>query len=269
MNLTTGPKAIYPTNDFFLNYTFKEKKNWETLRDINNIIIEAYQAYAPSTHLQTIQGPIVVETQYAYYTSNKGKPKTQDFGIDTDESITFMEVQNNAFINPPLEIRARDYLAHSISLSLGNNKTKAVTQIWLLANDNEKLLNGQIFTNYVLTDETTGHQYPLQTNLMAISLKRLAKLENEGAQLAQFLSGYQLTPTTPRLNQIIKSLQTSMITMKQDKEVSTYMSKWDEHAYTAKATGKAEAIAEMLEKMAEFVKKGLTAEEIMQQLQSS
>ena len=265
MELTTGLKEIYPTNDFFLNYAFKEKKNWETLRDMGNIIIEAYQAYAPKTHLQTIQGPIVVETQYAYYTSEKGKPKSQDFGIDTEDAITFMEVQNNVLINPPLEVRARDYLGHSISLSLGNNKTKTVTQIWLLANDNDKLLNGQVFINYVLTDETTGHQYPLQTNLMAVSLKRLGELEGEGAELAQFMLGYPVTPTTARLKKIIKSLKNSMTTMKQDKEASTYMSKWDEHAYAAEAKFK----ASLRERLQALEQEGLSPSEILQQLEDS
>ena len=51
INLEGEKKPIYAFNDFFLNYTFNKKENWEELRAIINIVIEAYALECPPRFL--------------------------------------------------------------------------------------------------------------------------------------------------------------------------------------------------------------------------
>ena len=59
VDLPDGPKAIYPMNDIFLNYTFEDMEYWEALRLATNLIIEAYKRYKLETkvlaHLRRIR----------------------------------------------------------------------------------------------------------------------------------------------------------------------------------------------------------------------
>lgn len=238
MELETGPKEIYPTNDFFLNYMFNQPQHWETLRHMVNIFIEAYQNYAPHTALKTVTDEIRVTTQYKYYTSGQSLPKAQDLRLDTTKSITFMEMQNRITTNPPIEIRGREYFG----LSLGHNNNKTVTQMWVLAKDTDILLQGNPFANYTLSDEKTGAKYPLESNLMAISLTRLSASIGEAAALAQFLLGKKIAPTTQRLVDITSNFNTSIEAMKIDKEASTHMTVIDKSRYEGREEGREEGI---------------------------
>jgi len=47
LELPSGPKAIFPMNDIFLNYTFENPIHWEALRLIVNIIIEVSPTRKP------------------------------------------------------------------------------------------------------------------------------------------------------------------------------------------------------------------------------
>ena len=158
IKLEGGEKPIYATNDFFLNYTFEKVENWEDLRLIINIFLEAYIDRNPKTVARLIEDEIIVTTQFEHYLSNADMPKKQDFMVDEVnlEKFTYMEVQNKARTDPPLEVRATDYSALGISL----NKGKVSNQIWLLAEDVKKLLPGGAFSNFVPKDEVSGETYP-------------------------------------------------------------------------------------------------------------
>lgn len=47
---------ITPLNNFFLNYLFHKKENWETLRNIVNIFLEDYINKTPHTNTNLILG---------------------------------------------------------------------------------------------------------------------------------------------------------------------------------------------------------------------
>jgi hypothetical protein len=40
--ITVKQKPIYPMDDFFVSYVFKEQRNWNNLRTIINTFLEAY-----------------------------------------------------------------------------------------------------------------------------------------------------------------------------------------------------------------------------------
>ena len=78
VELPSGSKAIYPMNDIFLNYYYKNPANWEILREIVNIIVEAYQQINPSTLLELIVGLIEVQTQYTQMLDDGKTTREQD-----------------------------------------------------------------------------------------------------------------------------------------------------------------------------------------------
>ena len=61
--LESGLKPVYAFDDFFLNYAFSKKANWETLRLLINILLEAYALKCPGTVLGPITDRIIVTTQ--------------------------------------------------------------------------------------------------------------------------------------------------------------------------------------------------------------
>jgi len=54
-------------------------------------------------------------------------------------------------------------------LSIGNNPSKIVTQIWLLASDADSVLQEETFMNYILKDEATNKVFPNSSSIMFIS----------------------------------------------------------------------------------------------------
>ena len=67
ISLESGKKPIYAFDDFFLNYTFNKKENWEELRAIINILLEAYALECQGTVLEPIKDKIIVTTQFKNY----------------------------------------------------------------------------------------------------------------------------------------------------------------------------------------------------------
>jgi len=148
IDLEDNRKAIYATNDLFLNYTFKDEKNWEALRDIVNILVNAYKEMIPETAMKPIEGTIKVETQYMYYLNTRNATKDQDLKLShiEESKLTYIEFQNRAITVPPIVNRAMEYFV----LGIRQGKGKTADQIWLLSEDVETLLHGGTFTNYVI-----------------------------------------------------------------------------------------------------------------------
>ena len=113
VDLNNGSKAIYPMNDIFLNYTFENASNWETLRLLINIFVDLYIQLNPETSIKPITGKIEVRTQFQHLLNlNKNITRNQDIKIDEDkENMTYVEFQNKAKTKPPIEIRSVDYFA--------------------------------------------------------------------------------------------------------------------------------------------------------------
>ena len=222
IELGTGPKEIFATNDFFLNFLFEDPTRWEALRLIVNVIIEAYKGMTPTTQVRIIDGDIQVETQYKYYTGKTDVSTNQDFRIEASKNITYIEVQNRARTIPPIEKRAIEYFG----LSLAHNRGNDVTQMWILAEDVDNLLNGNTFANYILGDEETGTRYPLNNNLMFVSLRRLEEKRGstEAGEMAAFLLGKGFKPKYESVKNVMTMFDEGFSSFCEDKEAIERMS---------------------------------------------
>jgi len=220
IELPNGSKPIFPMNDIFLNYTYDNPLHWETLRLKANIIIEAYRLCKPSTHLKPITGKIKVQTQFQYFLDKSNTTRQQDLKIvedDTDE--TYLELQNRAKPDTPLDIRSVEYYG----LGIGHSKGKLANQIWLLAEDVDTLLHGKTFTRYILLDEVTGKPHPSTSGILYVSLTQLAKENTLAGELALFLLGKIKDPAHEAVKQIAQTYQISFQSFQNEKEVPSML----------------------------------------------
>ena len=243
IQLDTGPKAITPMNDVFVNYTFAQKMYWETLRRITNIIYRSYIKLYPDTGVDLIIGEIDVQTQYPYFTeSNSSKPKTQDAQIESLIKIDFVEFQNDMYPQIPIEVRSAEYFGYSLT----RGRNKQATTVWLLNGTVAKLLQGNIFSNYILTDEMTHHAHPTTSSILYVDLKKLAQTNTQAGELAGVLTGQLKDPKDPEICSILKDLENSFNSFKVNMEVRNMMTRAEELEARGKAVGKAEAQTELL-----------------------
>ena len=172
IELAHGKKPIYVMYDFFLNFTFEKKENWEDLRLIVNILFNAYMRKNPKTIITLIEDEIIVKTQFEYYMQNLPKPKVQDFMIEevNKTKYTFIEMHNDPRSKPPVKIRATEYSA----LSIIRNPDKISNHIWILAEQVKELIPEGVFANYIHIDEMSGKIYP-NTSGIRQSLKNQTK----------------------------------------------------------------------------------------------
>jgi len=187
--LNNTKKAIYPLDDFFINYVFYKKENWNHLRDLINIFLHTYaEKYGRQDGFHLVSENVVVETQYEHYLKGSSMPPTQDIKVDEEgsDSQTYIEFQNRAFSKPPIEVRASNY--SGLAINKANDNTK-VSQIWLLAENYENVLCGQAISNFRMKEENTGEYYPRDINIMFISLPRLAEEDSLCGKLSKLLMG--------------------------------------------------------------------------------
>ena len=121
VSLDTGLKPIILLNDVFINYTFMDKANWETLRNKVNILYKAYTKEHPTTSITTIEGKINnIITQFPYYKDKDSKtPKRQDAKIDSEYKIDYIEMQNDP--SPELSIAERSLSQNSDNVRYPSN----------------------------------------------------------------------------------------------------------------------------------------------------
>ena len=133
IELDAGKQPVHAMHDFFLNYTFSKKANWEVLRLMLNIFLGEYARLHPGSAIRPIEGEIEVETQYKYYLDIGNPAKSQDFRIDAVQcgTVYFGEFQNRASTVPPVKLRAPDYQVQGMKHCGG----KPTVQVWLLAED--------------------------------------------------------------------------------------------------------------------------------------
>ena len=186
IQLESGPVAIEVMNNMFTNYHFNKEENWEDLRSIANIFINGYKSAYKDTVLEPIEGDIVVETQYEKFKDQDGKLKRQDFKI-MGKDVTYMELQNKAYPEMPIEAQAVEYYG----MGIANNGRQLSNQLWLMAEDLPKLMHGRKYVNYILKDEETDIIYPKTSGIMLISLTKISEENADSPQgeLAAFLLG--------------------------------------------------------------------------------
>ena len=231
ITLESGRKPIYAFDDFFLNYAFSKKKNWEELRLIINILLEAYVLECPGTVLEPISDKIIVTTQYKNYMKNQHNPKEQDFEIKevNIKRFTYIEMQHSASTAKPIEIRAIEYSVLSISKNLGH----VSNQIWLLAENVDKLFHGKIFANYLLKEESSGAAYPNSSCILFVNLEKLSSEKTVAGELASFLLGKTQDIKNKEASRISNVLKKSCREFSRDEGVKENMSvkeKWQEEA---------------------------------------
>ena len=183
-------KPIYPTNDFFINYTYEKEENWMNLRTMVNIYLNAYaEKHKKQDGFHLVDENIKVKTQYMHFLNPETSQPAQDFKIDEVDSknLTFVEIQDRTASKPPIPIRAHNYT--HMAISKADEKAK-ISQIWFLGEVNNALHGkGKAFSNFRWKDDVSGNYYPLEVNLMFISLPRLAKEKTVCGELSRFLLG--------------------------------------------------------------------------------
>ena len=252
VELDNGTKAITAMNDLFLNHMFMNPKNWETLRDSVNIILEEYRQSNPDTSITLVVGKVVVETQYKYLLNIENATRDQDIKMTAEAELVFIEFQNRAKTTPPVEIRAVEYFG----LAIGHSKGKTANQIWLMAEDLESVLHDKAFARYILRDEVTGELHPGDSGILYVSLPKLAQNKSPAGELAAFLLGLITEPKDEKIKAIVNNFNTSFDAFKSDKEVLNMLSLKER----AKNEGRDEAVHEMYE----LIKKGFTPEDAME-----
>jgi len=264
-------------HDILVNYTFKNSKHWESLKQAVNLIINAYKQYELDnynfkTKLQPIEGEIRVQTQYEYFTSKDGKTtRKQDVEI-TEETgnIKYIEFQNRASASLHLDTRSAEYFG----LGIGHSKGKPADQIWLLAEDADSLLNGKAFSRYTLKDDSTGQTHPNNSGILYVSLTRLSKQDTPAGELALFLLGKLKEPKDETVKEIANTFKNSFDMFKEDKEVTQMLSLQEryelEGMVKGEAKGRAEGKAEgILESVTALLKNGFDLQAVAKALQLS
>jgi len=257
VQLKNGAKAIYPMNDIFAMYMFQHPEHWEDLKQIVNLVIMAYIGVKPNTKLQLVEGDVTVLTQFQHMLDTNGKT-TRDQDLKLLEfigSATYVELQNRALTVVPIEIRSVEYYA----LGIGHSKGKLANQIWLLAEDVDSLLHGNIFARYILVDEVTSSEHPVTSGIMYVSLTKLSQQQGPAGELAAFLLGKNMNPTDKAVKKITDAFNTRFKTFKDDKEVAMALSIADRYMFDGRAEGR----AELMERLEELMEDGYSFKDAM------
>jgi len=279
IELNNGLKAIFAMNDIFLNYTFEDAAYWETLRSMVNLFLDAYRQKNSDTILKPIEGNIVVKTQYQHLLNIENTTKDQDIKITEDEeNTTYIEFQNRAKTQPPIETRAIEYFG----LGIGHGKGKIANQIWLLAEDLDSVLHGEQHTFYILKDEVADYIHPTSSGIMYVSLSKLSQMKSPVGELASFLLGKTIAPENEDVRTIVASFNSSFDAFKADKEVVKMLSVAERYRndgwYDGVAEGKSIGIIEGkiigitegvscgANKVVELIKSGLSPDEALRKV---
>ena len=256
VELPSGPKAIYPMNDIFLNYVFESPAHWEALRLVVNILIDAYRQINPETPLMPIEGSIEVKTQYRHLLPDGKVTRDQDIKMTDDKGkTTYIEFQNKAMTSPPVSVRSVEYFG----LGIGHSKGKTANQIWLLAEDIKNLLYDEPFARYILKHEVTGCAHPETSGIMYISLGKLSQEENTAGELACFLLGRPVSPANASVKNVVAAIEAGFSNFKLDKDVVNVLSFQDRWLDEGRVEGRVEGIA----RLAELIRNGLSLDEAL------
>jgi len=255
INLPDGAKAIYPMNDIFLNYTFENAEYWEALRESANIFIVRFMQYQPNTSAESIDGVIQGRTQYQHLLGNDNATRDQDLKIiEVVDNSTYVEFQNRAKPDVPVEIRSVQYFG----LGIGHSGGKLANQIWLLASDVSAVLHGEMFTRYILQDEVTGNKHPANSGIMYVSLSKLSKEDSVAGELASFLLGKLSEPKYEAARKIADAFKKSFKSFKTDKDVAKMLSLAERYAHDGEVIGIEKGVAIGMEKgVAVGIEKGV------------
>ena len=245
--LNNKQKPVYPMDDFFLNYAFFKKKNWKHLRQIINTYLETYAAkYNKQDGFHFVSENIAVETQYQHYLKFRSKQQTQDMKIDEIDTgdLTYVEFQNKISTKPPIEIRASNYSGLAINKAKDGTKS---SQIWLLGENDDKVMQGQAISNFRMVEDNTGEYYPQDVNIMFISLPRLAEEQSLCGELSRFLMGSDADLLSDQIKPIAEMFVDEYENFKENEEVVKAMTILEEKFFEGISIGREEGREEVLQ----------------------
>ena len=242
IDLPTGKKPVYPMTDLFLNYAFETPENWEALRNLTNHTVEAYIQYNPATTSQLIKGAIEVRTQFKYLIGAENRTRDQDLKLTEQETdnATYLEFQNRGKPSIPIEIKSMEYFG----LGIGNSKGNLANQIWLLGEDVDAVLHGEMFARYVLKDEVTGVTHPATSGILYVSLPKLSQEKTPAGELAAFLLGKINEPKNDAIKNIADVFKHSFKSFKDEKVVASVWSIAERYKHDGLVEGEAKVAAE-------------------------
>jgi len=252
--LRNGLKEVTTLDNYFLTYTFNQKIYWETLRNMTNIFYSAYIEHYSDTSITPIKGKIAVRTEVTHYEKVETVvPKRQDLRIESKEKVDYVEFQRKPNPDPSIGKRSVQYFGFSLT----SGADKRTSHLWLINGEVGELLHRNIFSNYILLDETDHHPHPNINNILYVNLERLAEANTQAGELARVLIGDLKTPTDPDVKLILKNLKNSFKGFRDDNKVRDSMTRREEIAAETRAelipiiTEQAEQIAEKNEQIAE------------------
>ena len=253
-------KPISTLDNYFLTYTFEQEIYWQTLRDLTNIFYTAYIDYYQHTNISPIEGEVTVKTEHANYKGFESKmPQRQDIRIESNDSrFDYIEFQNSRRSKPHIEVRSIEYFSYSLT----RGRDKRAIHIWLLAKPVDKLLRGNVFSNYVLMDEAHHHPHPNATNILFVDLERLSQTSSIAGELAGVLLGAVKRPRDSQVKLIFENLLHSFDLFKVDKEARNIMTRREFHEAEGEARAEAKAEAEKIESAQKMIEDNLPIEKI-------
>ena len=288
VDVPSGKVAVFPTNHVFLTYTFDRREYWEALRLIVNVFVAEYRRQAPASRLRMVSGKITVETEYKHlFSDDIRRAKEQDIRMaDGDEDVTFVEFHNA--VSSPLAVgeRSADYFAHGIIKCRG----RKANQVWVLAETVDSLLKGASIKRYVLKDETGDDLHPVESGIMYVDLKKLARRNCPAGELASFLLGYRVGPKYGAVRKVARMIRKSFNKFRKEKEGNRMLNALEKTVEEAvikaeakaaargeakgeargeargRALGEAKKAEEMAKKLKELQQLGLDANEILRVL---
>jgi len=254
-------KPISPMNDMFLNYFFKDAHTWEALRQIVNIFIGAFQKYKPDAKIEQIIGDIEVETQYQHLLgAKKSDVRYQDIKVSETSAkkkvVTYVEFQNWAYTTPPVPKRAIEYFG----LGIGRSKGIIANQIWLLAEDVNRVLLGKPFAHYLMTNDVVGNIHPYAPHTMYVSLPSLSLEKSQAGELATFLLGNTINITDKMVMGVVEQFRASFDIFKDDKEVAKAMTVQERFEQRGEDRG-------IIKSALLFLRKGMSLQEVAETLE--
>ena len=186
------------------------------------------------------------------------------------KKYTYIEMQNRASTTKPIEIRAVEYSVLGISQNLGYISN----QIWLLAEEVDKLFHDKTFANYLLKEESSGIAYPNTSCILFVNLMKLSNEKTDAGELASFLLGKTSGVNTGKAKQISDALIKSCDEFSKNKGVKKRMTvkeKWqDEAKLEGRLEGRLEGIQEGIQqataKLTELINAGLSVEDALKEV---
>ena len=142
-------------------------------------------------------------------------------------------------------------------------KNEKANQVWILTEPIEYLLHRASIKRYVLKDEIGDDLHPIESGIMYVDLKKLAKKNYPAGELASFLLGHDRRLKYSMVRKTVRMIKKSFRKFKDEKEGSSMLTALEKAAEEGEARGEAKKTEEMAKKLKELKQLGLDGNEIV------